>query len=87
MCQGRCPGCGLTGPHRAITEHAVSCAEVAALAARHIPFLDPAAEYERYQAEHADADKATARQEQVERTDAARAAMAERFRTKDPLEG
>jgi hypothetical protein len=48
--------------------------------------LDPKAEYDRWKAEEADAEKIAARQAQVGRTDDARAAMAERFRTRDPLE-
>jgi hypothetical protein len=88
MCQGRCAGCGLTGPYRDIRSHTISCPEFAALV-RFDPgaALEPAQEYARYVASGAQAEaKAESRAAQVADTDARRAAMAERFRTRDPLE-
>jgi len=85
MCQGRCAGCGQTGPDKVIAAHTVRCPQFAAKF-KTGGALDPKAEYIRWKAEDADAEKAAARQAQVGRTDDARAAMAERFRTKDPLE-
>lgn len=88
MCQGRCAGCGQTGPAKVIRAHAVRCKKFASLfRADPARALEPEPEYERWRAEDAGAEKDAARQSQVGRTDDARAAMAERFRTKDPLEG
>lgn len=69
--------------------HIIACPEFARLyktdPAR---ALLPAQEYARWaESGEADAEKAAARQAQVGRTDDARAAMARRFATKDPLEG
>lgn len=88
MCQGRCAGCGKRGPHRVIAAHTIGCPEFAALYRRSpVDALDPQTEWARWQASgEADAEKAAARQAQVGRTDDARGAMAERFRTRDPLE-
>jgi hypothetical protein len=85
MCQGRCAGCGKTGPDKAVAAHTVRCPQFAARF-RAGTALDPRPEYARWKNEEADAEKAAARQAQVGRTDDARAAMAERFRTRDPLE-
>jgi hypothetical protein len=48
--------------------------------------LDPEAEYVRWQNDDKAAERAVARQEQIDDTDARRAAMAGRFATRDPLE-
>lgn len=87
MCQGRCAGCGRTGPVKVIRSHTAGCKKFASLfRADPVRALDPEAEYARWKDEEADAEKHAARLAQVGRTDDARAAMAERFRTKDPLE-
>lgn len=89
MCStGRCSGCGLTGPYRAIVAHTIKCPEFAALIRWDSgAALEPAQEHARYVESGGTAsDKAAARKAQVADTDARRAAMAERFRTRDPLE-
>lgn len=87
MCQGRCAGCGKTGPAKVIRGHTTGCKKFASLfRADPARALDPEAEYARWKDEEAGTEKTAARQAQVDRTDDARAAMAERFRTKDPLE-
>ena len=87
MSQGRCAGCGKVGPDKVIAAHTIRCPEFARkVKAGSAPVLDPEDEYLRWKAEEADGEKTAARQAQVDRTDVARAAMAERFRTRDPLE-
>lgn len=89
MIRGRCAGCGETGPNKVIRSHTVRCAKFAALVKSDAgAALEPAREYQRWlDSGQADAEKADARQAQVDRTDDAREAMAERFKTRDPLEG
>lgn len=87
MCTGRCPGCGETGPHKAILTHTATCEKYAALFREHPErALDPQAEHKRYLAEDRGAEKETALADRVARTQSARSAMAERFRTRDLLE-
>lgn len=87
MAQGRCAGCGVTGPHKVVTAHMMVCAEYVALfLSDSAKALDPEAEYTRWQNDDKAGERAVARQEQIADTDARRAAMAGRFATKDPLE-
>jgi hypothetical protein len=85
---GRCAGCGKVGRPDRIRAHCASCPEFAVLYQRDRASIGTVEEeYENWVVHHRDAEKAIARDAQVADTDARRAAMAERFRTRDPLEG
>lgn len=85
--QGRCSGCGETGPDKAIATHTVSC-EVFAALYRLSPeqALSPEAEYMRWREQDKAAEQTARVAAKVSDTDARRAAMADRFRTRDILE-
>lgn len=87
MSQGRCPGCGEMNQVNVIYGHLVSCPEYARLY-REYPerALSPVAEYQRWLGEEKSAEQATRVAAKVADTDGRRAAMADRFRTRDPLE-
>lgn len=87
MCQGRCAGCGYVGPDGKVRDHQMGCPDFAELYRK-----DPAAigtvqqEYAKWVAEGRPAAKAAAHAQSVAETDARRAAMSERFKTRDVLD-
>lgn len=87
--QGRCPGCGTTGPEAKITSHTAGCAKFARLY-REDPdraALSPADEYKRWREQDKDSETSARIAGKVAATDAARAVTADRFRTpRDILE-
>lgn len=87
MSQGRCSGCGETGPEVAIVIHTVSCPDFAALYREHPDrALLPAREYQRWREQDKAGETAVRVAAKISDTDARRAAMADRFRTRDILE-
>lgn len=87
MSAGRCAGCQETGEVKAVRWHVISCLDWAALY-QHDPLaaLSPEEEQARWLREDKDGEKLAHREATVADTDARRAAMASRFRTRDPLE-
>lgn len=87
MCQGRCAGCGYVDGDGKVIAHQVDC-EGFALAYR----SDPAAivsvqeEYRRWQQQGKPEARAIAHAASVADTDTRRAAMSERFKTRDVLD-
>jgi hypothetical protein len=82
MPQGRCSGCGETGPHKAVTAHVLQpCPDWVALYHRDpSAALDPVTEYARWvESGERDAERDQARQARVQATDKAREDMAGRF--------
>lgn len=86
MGTGRCL-CGYTAPVKQVEAHQVGCGQFAtAYRANPDMVLSPAREYERWQAKGRREERAAAHAEAVADTDARRAAMADRFATRDILE-
>jgi hypothetical protein len=87
MATGRCVGDGRTGPARDIAIHILLCPEFARVY-RDTPerALTPVEEYARWRREEQDDDRDVAREAKVAGTDAKRAELADRFRTRDILE-
>jgi hypothetical protein len=85
--QGRCAGCGETGPLKAVVLHVLTCQDWARLY-RDDPgrALMPAEEYARWYAEDRAGEKSADLQRRVDDTVQRRAAMSARFTARDPLE-
>lgn len=88
MSQGRCPGCGETGPAAEVLVHTYGCSKFAKLYREHREqALSPVAEYRRWREQEKDAEQQARVAAKVESGAAGRAVMADRFRTpKDILE-
>jgi hypothetical protein len=87
MATGRCAGEGKTGPAREIAIHMITCPEFARLVQKNPErALPPEQEYARWRREDRDDEREGARSVKVADTDARRASMADRFRTRDILE-
>jgi len=60
--QGRCAGCGMTGPAKKVSSHITGCPDYAALfQAEPVRALEPRAEYARWERE----DKACGRKDRI----------------------
>jgi hypothetical protein len=87
MCQGRCAGCGYVGSDARVVVHQASC-EGFAEAYRKDPsaILSVQEEYKKWRAEGRRQERAQAHADSVAATDGRRAAMADRFTTRDLLD-
>lgn len=87
MCQGRCAGCGYVDSDSKVDAHQPDC-EGFALAYQKDPasILPSRAEYKRWLEAGKPEEKAQAHAASVAGTDARRAAMADRFQTRDVLD-
>lgn len=87
MCQGRCAGCGYVDSDARVDAHQADC-EGFALAYRKDPgsILPSKDEYKRWLAAGKPQERAEAHVASVADTDARRAAMADRFQTRDVLD-
>jgi hypothetical protein len=87
MGQGRCAGCGETGPETEVTVHTVSCPDYARLYRDHPErALLPAAEQARWLEQDKTAETASRVAAKTAAGNDQRSAMADRFRTRDLLE-
>lgn len=80
--QGRCAGCGETGPERQVTAHLASCARFAQLYREHPErALPPAREYRRWREQEKAAEQEERIAARITATGIERSVMADRFRT------
>lgn len=87
MATGRCVGCGETGPERQVRQHCLKCPDWARVYWDNPSLaLDPVSEYLRWAAEDKPGERAAELEAKVADTDARRAALADRYRTRDILE-
>lgn len=74
---GRCAGCGKTGQPKPMRKHVVECGDWLALPPE--KQLDPEPEYRRWHEQDRDAEREARREQAIEATTAARAAVSARF--------
>jgi hypothetical protein len=87
MCQGRCAGCGYVATDVRVRAHQIDCPDFAEVfRASRGTIGTPEQEYENWVVAGRPAAKAAAHAKSVAETDDRRAAMSERFKTRDILD-